>query len=134
MAATDVNQNFARSVVAEIIAKGGKAISWEMDVANLNDVEIVVERMALYYGHIDIWVNYAGVSAMNHFVELTEKEWDFNMEVNARRNIFLFTGDCSSNVKTTPRFFNWFTREDDQRSQYGLQARSGCLFGPLCCQ
>jgi len=92
MTVPDVDQNFARGVVAEIIAKGGKAISWEMDVANLNDVEIVVEQMVLYHGHIDIWVNYAGVSAMNHFVELTEKEWDFNYGSQCQEEHFLVYG------------------------------------------
>ena len=41
-------------------------------------------------GPIDILINNAGVSTMNHIWALSEKEWDFNFAVNAK-GVFLVT-------------------------------------------
>jgi NAD(P)-dependent dehydrogenase (short-subunit alcohol dehydrogenase family) len=52
-----------------------------------------VTEIVARWGRIDVWCNNAGVSSMRPFVDLTQEDWDFNMNVNAR-GVFL----CSQAV------------------------------------
>jgi len=47
-------------------------------------VKAAVSKVLEDFACIDILVNNAGVSTMNWFWELTEEEWDFNMNVNVK--------------------------------------------------
>src|SRR5271168_2191607 len=66
-AGASVVVNFATSregadrVVAEIVAKGGKAIAVQGDVAKLGDVKRIFEKTKASLGTLDILVNNAGV-------------------------------------------------------------------------
>ncbi len=57
---------------------------YKLDVSVEAMVKEVIEKATSDFGQIDILINNAGVSTMNYFWELTEKEWDFNMDVNAK--------------------------------------------------
>jgi len=65
------------------------------DVRNKNDCQNLVNTAVKLFGRLDIAVNNAGVSTMNRAVDLTEEEWDFNMDVNAK-GVFL---SCQSQVR-----------------------------------
>lgn len=60
----------------------------KMDVRTKKDCEKLVEAAVGAFGRLDIAVNNAGVSTMNWVIDLTEEEWDFNMDVNAK-GVFL---------------------------------------------
>ncbi len=81
---TDYNPEWANATTAEIEARDGKAISMRLDVTRRAEAEHAAEEAIRQFGRIDIWVNNAGVSTMGRFVDLTEKDWDYNMEVNAK--------------------------------------------------
>jgi len=55
-----------------------------LDVTKEKMVKDVVSKVLEDFLCIDILVNNAGVSTMNWFWELTEEEWDFNMNVNVK--------------------------------------------------
>jgi len=57
---------------------------YELDVRIEGDVAATVDRVFAEFGGIDILINNAGVSTMGDFWNLTEEEWDFNMDVNAK--------------------------------------------------
>ncbi|MDQ7030994.1 MAG: glucose 1-dehydrogenase [Ardenticatenia bacterium] len=85
VAVTDINEEAARETVRLIEEAGGIARAWRMDVTQRSDIVQVVGAIREWGGgRIDIWVNNAGVSTMNRFVDLTEEDWDFNMNVNAK--------------------------------------------------
>jgi NAD(P)-dependent dehydrogenase (short-subunit alcohol dehydrogenase family) len=88
LAVTDINKDWAQNLVKEIEQAGGKAVAWKMDVTNYGEIEKVVDQIVKTFSRIDVWVNNAGVSTMNRFVDLTEKDWDFNMDVNAKGTFF----------------------------------------------
>ncbi|HEX5498909.1 MAG TPA: SDR family NAD(P)-dependent oxidoreductase, partial [Thermomicrobiales bacterium] len=73
--------------------RGTEAASLRLDVTQRGEIGAAVQEIARRRGRIDIWCNNAGVSTMNRFVDLTEREWDFNMDVNAK-GVFL----CSQAV------------------------------------
>jgi NAD(P)-dependent dehydrogenase (short-subunit alcohol dehydrogenase family) len=81
---TDMNLAQAESVAAEINNAGGKAAALPLDVTEPEQAAAVIAQVAAQAGTLDIWVNNAGVSTMNRFVDLTLHDWDFNMNINAR--------------------------------------------------
>ncbi len=81
---TDIDEAAAQRVRDEILAQGGAAEAMHLDVTNQPEAEAVVRAIADAWGRLDIWCNNAGVSTMNRFVDLTEGDWDFNMDINAK--------------------------------------------------
>jgi len=85
VAVTDVNGQSAASLAKEI---GNGAISAELDVTNAAATAKVIDQAIASFGKLDIVCANAGISTMNPTVDLTEAEWDSNMNVNAK-GVFL---------------------------------------------
>jgi 3-oxoacyl-[acyl-carrier protein] reductase len=62
VAVTDVNADGAGVVADEIVAGGGRAKAWALDVADRDTIEGVVGEIAGHFGGLDIIVNNAGIS------------------------------------------------------------------------
>jgi NAD(P)-dependent dehydrogenase (short-subunit alcohol dehydrogenase family) len=88
VAVSDIRPEWAEQVGKEIDAAGGEALALKLDVTRKPEAEDAVARIIKKWGHLDIWVNNAGVSTMNRFLEVTEKDWDFNLDVNAKGTFF----------------------------------------------
>ncbi len=84
VAVTDINLDWASAVAKEIQAAGHQALALQLDVTNHRQVEEVVSSIVSRWGKIDVWCNNAGVSSMKRFTELTEDDWDLNMNINAK--------------------------------------------------
>jgi NAD(P)-dependent dehydrogenase (short-subunit alcohol dehydrogenase family) len=87
---TDINIDWAERTTAEIKRSGATGKSFKLDVSNSKEVSDVIEKAWDAFGRIDLLINNAGVSTMNHLVDLTEHDWDYNMDVNAK-SVFLVT-------------------------------------------
>jgi NAD(P)-dependent dehydrogenase (short-subunit alcohol dehydrogenase family) len=85
LAVTDLDGEAAAAVVAEI---GPDAISLALDVTNEAQVAQAFRAAIDKLGPLDIVCANAGVSTMNKVVDLTLRDWDFNMDVNAK-GVFL---------------------------------------------
>jgi len=72
------------SVVEEIRAMGRKSIPVKCDVSKATEVEAMVKSVINELGKVDILVNNAGVCTYAPFWELTEQEWDINIDVNLK--------------------------------------------------
>ena len=84
VAVTDLNQDWAARVADEIKSLGQDAITFQLDVTKRTQIEQVVSKIVAQWGRIDVWCNNAGVSSMKRFVDLTEDDWNFNMDINAK--------------------------------------------------
>ncbi len=84
VAVTDLNPDWAARVAKDIQECGGEAFSLALDVTDRNSFDPVIRQIVQRWGKIDIWCNNAGVSSMKKFLDLTEEDWEFNMNVNAR--------------------------------------------------
>ncbi len=62
----------------------------QTDVTSADSIKTAVEQVLSAYGVIDVLCNNAGVSTMQRVVDMTEDEWDFNFDVNAK-GVFLMT-------------------------------------------
>ena len=88
--ATDVSLEGAEETVGDIGRLGGEAVARQMDVTSEADVMATVADVEAAVGPIGFLINCAGVSTMAPFLELTEQDWDLNMNVNAK-GVFLVT-------------------------------------------
>jgi len=88
VAVSDINLDWAKQVSKEISDAGGESLALRVDVTRKQESEEAVQRIFPKWSRLDIWVNNAGVSTMNRFLDLTEKDWDFNLEVNAKGTFF----------------------------------------------
>lgn len=75
-------------VVLQLREQGTVADAFPADVLKYEQMQEAADHAVALYGRIDIWCNCAGVSTMNHVWEISEQEWDFNMNVNAK-GVFL---------------------------------------------
>ncbi|WP_316177296.1 SDR family NAD(P)-dependent oxidoreductase [Bradyrhizobium sp. SZCCHNRI1009] len=62
VAVTDVDEDGARAVAADILAGGGTARGWRLDLADRDAISAVVGDAAAHFGGLDIVVNNAGIS------------------------------------------------------------------------
>jgi NAD(P)-dependent dehydrogenase (short-subunit alcohol dehydrogenase family) len=86
IAMADLNMDGLNALVKELGQTQGKLFTYQLDVTKAAMVKEVVEKAIADMGGIDILVNDAGVSTMQYSWKLTEEEWDFNMDVNAKGN------------------------------------------------
>jgi meso-butanediol dehydrogenase / (S,S)-butanediol dehydrogenase / diacetyl reductase len=84
VAIADLDGEAAARSAAEL----GVAGSVAMDVRRRESVEEGFAAALALLGGCDILCANAGVSTMNRAIELTDEEWDFNLDVNAR-GVFL---------------------------------------------
>jgi meso-butanediol dehydrogenase / (S,S)-butanediol dehydrogenase / diacetyl reductase len=69
-------------------AIGAGAFALKLDVTSAAETRAVLDQAAERLGGLDIVCANAGVSTMNRVEDLSEEEWDFNMDVNAK-GVFL---------------------------------------------
>lgn len=75
-------KEMAEQVVAEIIAAGGKAISYQCDVSKEDEVVKMFVDVVAQFGTVDILVNNAGLQRDAKFTEMTLEQWNFVIGVN----------------------------------------------------
>ncbi len=67
---------------------GSQAISAEVDVRNRLSIENAFDKAIEVFGQVDVVHANAGVSNMKYAIDLTEEDWDFNFDVNAKGVFF----------------------------------------------
>jgi meso-butanediol dehydrogenase / (S,S)-butanediol dehydrogenase / diacetyl reductase len=85
VAVCDINLEAANSTAADI---SGGAIAVAIDVSRRVAVEAAFAHVEKAFDGYDILFANAGVSTMQHAVDITDEEWDFNFAVNTR-GVFL---------------------------------------------
>ena len=77
------------SKIEEKVKKFGIKFYYEdLDVLKKDQIIALFNKLPNYTKKLDIAVNNAGVSSMKNFIDLTEEDWDFNMDVNAKGMFF----------------------------------------------
>lgn len=78
----DIDGEAARRVEAEILEKGGEAVSVQVDVASSSSVRAMVDRCLSQWNTIDILVNNAGIATTQMVEEMSEADWRRVIDVN----------------------------------------------------
>jgi NAD(P)-dependent dehydrogenase (short-subunit alcohol dehydrogenase family) len=81
----DINLEGAKQTVAEVEKLGRKAIAIKADITKSIEVKEMVKSVQDRFGRIDILVNNAGgCTPPKPFMQTTEEEWEFDINVNLR--------------------------------------------------
>ena len=88
VAVADIIYENAQKVAEEVKALGVKTIAIQVDVTQENQVQDMVRQTVDRLGRLDIAVNDAGAASSKPVEELTEEDWDFVFNVNAK-GVFL---------------------------------------------
>jgi len=102
IAVADLDYEAARKVADEVEGLGRRAVPLKVDVARWDQVQDMVERTIADLGGLHIAVNNAGVISIKSVEELTEEDWDFVNDVNAK-GVFL----CCKAEMPPMREQNW---------------------------
>ncbi len=78
----------AAEVVAAIEGAGGRAVALPADMGAVENVRQLVNGTIEQFGRLDILVNNAGVGKRTALADMTEREFDWNVAVNARGPFF----------------------------------------------
>ena len=73
VAVTDFSSDGAHAVARQIIDAGGSARAWRLDVADKDDIGVVVEATVQHFGGLDIVINNAGISG---FMPIDDPNYD----------------------------------------------------------
>ncbi len=79
----------AGSVVTEIRAQGGKADSYQADLADHASVRTMVQKIVADHGGLNILVNNAGLAIRKPFKDTTPEDWRRQIDVNLMGAIHL---------------------------------------------
>jgi 3-oxoacyl-[acyl-carrier protein] reductase len=76
VAVVDLREEMGHDTVAAIQDVGGTALAGGCDVADAEQVQRMVDRVASEWGRVDILVNNAGVTRDNLLFKMSEADWD----------------------------------------------------------
>ena len=79
----------ANAVVAEIASKRGKARAFRANLESVAEIEKLIASVLDEFGRIDVLVNSASVFAPKALGEITERDWNANLDTNLKAPFFL---------------------------------------------
>jgi NAD(P)-dependent dehydrogenase (short-subunit alcohol dehydrogenase family) len=80
----DLDGEHAGVVTADLAAQGREALFVQTDVRHSAEVDRMVERAVERFGRVDILVHAAGVGVHKEIVDLSDQEWDLQIDVQLR--------------------------------------------------
>lgn len=102
------NRAVAQQVVEEIEQIGGEAIAIQANVGKVAEVERLFKETIAHFGRVDILVNNAGIMLTKPFLEITEDEYDRQMDVNVKGTFFA-SQQAARNMREGGRIINFST-------------------------
>lgn len=67
---------------------GGRILPISCDVSKLEDIDHLFDRTEKEFGRVDVLINGAGVNVTKPAVEVTEKDWDYILDINLKGLFF----------------------------------------------
>ncbi len=84
VAVCDINQAAIDQTVARILAAGGEAIGFHVDVTRKDSIQKMVDGVVAKWGRIDVLVNNAGIVQDAQFKKMTDEQWERVIDVNLK--------------------------------------------------
>lgn len=82
VAVLDLNGEGAELTAKEIVAAGGRAVAYQLDVSDRDDVDRVVAAVRADLGPVDVLVTSAAVAIQEPFAEISVESWNRVMAIN----------------------------------------------------
>ena len=83
------DEQAARALCAEITASGGRASSYQADLADVAAVQRTAKSVEREFGGVDILVKNAAIRPLAKIADITPADWDLVMATNLRGPFFL---------------------------------------------
>jgi pteridine reductase len=83
------SQAEAEAVVAQIVNGGGNAQCFAADLEQVVEIERLTAAVIEAFGRIDILVNSASIFVRKSIAEISERDWDANLDLNLKAPFFL---------------------------------------------
>lgn len=96
---TDMQRSKLDEVVKEVEDKGGKAISFCVDVTDLDAVQSMVDQTLKAWGKIDILVNNAGITRDNLIMRMKKDDWEAVLKTNLNGAFYCIQATLPSMVR-----------------------------------
>jgi NAD(P)-dependent dehydrogenase (short-subunit alcohol dehydrogenase family) len=84
----DLQEDKARETATTIVEQGGRALVLKVDVSKVADISAMVDQTVAHFGQVDILVNNAGILVVRSFLEMTEADWDRQIDINLKSAFF----------------------------------------------
>lgn len=98
----DIDTRSAERTTQEIHATDHRALAYFINLANISQIQPMVERVVDEFGRIDILVNVAGVAQIKPFLDITEDEWDRVLDTNLKGTVFCIQAVAAQMIKQVP--------------------------------
>ncbi|KDF42210.1 SDR family oxidoreductase [Enterobacter kobei] len=76
------------ALAEEITAAGGKVEVAQTDVANLQDIEALVNKAVEVFGRVDVLINNAGIMPNSRLDELRVDDWNRAIDINLKGTLY----------------------------------------------
>ncbi|MBD3327540.1 glucose 1-dehydrogenase [candidate division KSB3 bacterium] len=84
----DIQEEKAQQTAQDIQALGRQALAYQINLANVAEIQPMVDTVVKECGRIDILVNSAGIVQSKPLLEITEAEWDRMVAINLKGLFF----------------------------------------------
>ncbi len=98
----DIKRKTAEQTAEEIQVLNRRALSCRIDIANIAEIQPMVDSAVAEFGRIDILVNAAGVTQTGPFLELTEQQWYRVVETNLKGTTFIIQAVGRRMIRQVP--------------------------------
>lgn len=100
VACAGISKEANKATADEIVAGGGRAKSFFVDVRSIDSIRELVANVIAEFGRIDILVNNAGVEDCAEFVQVTPEQYDKITGVNLRGLFFMAQAVAKEMIKS----------------------------------
>lgn len=98
----DINQKTAEQTADEIRKLNRRTQVCRIDIANITEIQSMIDNAVAEFGRIDILVNVAGVAQTGLFLELTEQQWDHVLDTNLKGTTFIIQTVARRMIEQVP--------------------------------
>lgn len=80
----DIDAEASRNTVRQIETAGDKAVFIQCDVSKAGDIQRLIKGAVDAFGGIDVLYNNAGVVRYGTVVDMSEEDWDYQLNINLK--------------------------------------------------
>lgn len=138
----DIDGDRAAEVAAEIVARGGAAEGYRLDVADEAEVETMAATIFARHGSVELLINNAGIESAGLLWEIDPQRWRRLMQINVDgvfycvksfvpRMIAAGTPACVANLSSVGGINTVAVQAPYIASKFAVQAMTECLHQDL---